>query len=80
MAGVRYCCATNSTLFSTCCNVAVCDDEACCPRCGELIEPADARSRHDLALRIQMGPVRYLQHKQYVARQVANDRRLAGRK
>jgi len=25
---------TNSTMFTQCCQVAICDDEGCCPRCG----------------------------------------------
>lgn len=25
---------TNSTLFTECCEVAICDDEPNCPRCG----------------------------------------------
>jgi hypothetical protein len=74
MAGVRYSGPNNSTLFSTCCDAAVCDDQACCPVCGEEIEPKDARSRHDKALRQQLGPDGYAAHRAHVARQIANDR------
>ena len=28
---------TNSTLFTECCEVAICDDEVCCPKCGRKI-------------------------------------------
>ena len=75
MAGVRYSSPTNSTLFSTCCNCAVCDVETACPVCGEEISPSDARSRHTGALREQMGPARYAEHRAYVEQQMANDRK-----
>jgi len=28
---------TNSTFFTECCGVAICDDERCCPKCGKEI-------------------------------------------
>ena len=55
MAEVRYCCQTNSTLFSTCCGSAVTDKEDKCPSCGEKIWPESARSRHDIAMRSLYG-------------------------
>jgi len=37
---------TNSTFFTLCCTVAICDDEANCPRCGKKIVGWDAKSQH----------------------------------
>lgn len=28
---------TNSTMFTTCCDTAICDDQTECPRCGKLV-------------------------------------------
>lgn len=50
MSTVRYCSPTNSTLFSTCCGCAVCDDELVCPHCKQEIVPRSPRSRHEQAL------------------------------
>ena len=25
---------SNNTMFTICCNTAICDDQACCPACG----------------------------------------------
>ena len=30
---------TNSTQFTTCCNIAIMRDQSCCPGCGSLLEP-----------------------------------------
>ena len=35
---------TNSTFFTLCCHVAICDDEANCPRCGKQVIGWDAKS------------------------------------
>jgi hypothetical protein len=32
MAGVYYCSLYNSTFFTDCCKVAICDDQQKCPR------------------------------------------------
>lgn len=34
----------NSTMFTNCCGVAICDDERCCPVCGRLVIGYDAVS------------------------------------
>lgn len=38
---------TNSTMFTTCCEVAICDDEKCCPKCGKEVIGCDAPTDHD---------------------------------
>lgn len=40
---------TNSTLFTDCCNTAICDDEKECPGCGKRIE-LSPRQRWDKAM------------------------------
>lgn len=35
----------NSTDFTTCCRIAITDDQACCPRCGAEINERSARAR-----------------------------------
>ena len=39
----------NSTMFTTCCSVAICDDQAKCPECKEVIEPRGSRARWERA-------------------------------
>lgn len=39
MPSVYYCSKTNSTFFTTCCHVAICDDQQKCPRCKEDVFP-----------------------------------------
>lgn len=38
---------TNSTMFTECCDVAICDDQACCPQCKRDIIGHDAKSTHE---------------------------------
>lgn len=38
---------TNSTFFTECCEVAICDYEANCPLCKRKIVGHDAESNHD---------------------------------
>lgn len=45
---------TNSTMFTTCCRVAICDDQGSCPNCKEDIEPKGSRARWQHAY----GPIR----------------------
>lgn len=40
---------TNSTMFTQCCEVAICSDEKNCPRCGRLVIGYDAESDHERA-------------------------------
>lgn len=49
MARVRFDSGTNSTMFTTCCGVAICDDERHCPSCGEEV-PYSPRERWDMAM------------------------------
>jgi hypothetical protein len=39
MPGVFYCSPTNSTFFTTCCEVAICDNQQKCPMCGKYVYP-----------------------------------------
>ena len=37
----------NSTMFTDCCHVAICDDEPSCPRCKRKVVGFDAESPHE---------------------------------
>jgi len=37
---------TNSTMFTECCEVAICDDQRCCPQCKRDIIGYDSSSDH----------------------------------
>ena len=37
---------TNSTMFTGCCHVAICDDQPNCPKCGRFVVGHDAGSPH----------------------------------
>jgi len=39
MSGVYYCSPTNSTYFTRCCDVAICDDQQKCPQCKKDVYP-----------------------------------------
>jgi hypothetical protein len=54
MATVYLDSPTNSTLFTTCCNVAINDDQKACPQCRRTITPEAASSRWERAY----GPIR----------------------
>lgn len=47
MKSVFLCSPTNSTMFTTCCEVAICDDEARCPSCGEEVYPGVDATKHE---------------------------------
>lgn len=38
---------TNSTFFTECCRVAICDDQSNCPRCKEKVIGWDVESQHE---------------------------------
>ncbi len=38
---------TNSTLFTECCDTAICDDQRKCPICGRLVIGHDAETDHE---------------------------------
>lgn len=47
---------SNSTMFTTCCDVAITDREQRCPRCGQEVEPVGHGARWSLAYgRIKRG-------------------------
>ncbi len=70
VTGVRYSSPTNSTLFTNCCGVAVCDDQNRCPVCDAEVYPENPRSRHRVALRQQI----YAEHMKRVDRLCREDR------
>lgn len=37
---------TNSTMFTECCETAICDDERLCPKCGREVVGANAATDH----------------------------------
>lgn len=39
MSDVYLCSPTNSQMFTTCCETAICSDEQKCPRCGIDVYP-----------------------------------------
>lgn len=49
MPSVFLCSPTNSTMFTTCCQCAICDDQRCCPKCGIEIDQQGHRSRWEHA-------------------------------
>ena len=64
MISVFLCSPTNSTMFTRCCQVAICDDQANCPRCGQEVYPgADATQHQRRVSRWNMafGPTRRAQ-------------------
>jgi len=43
MSGVHYDSPTNSTFFTTCCQVAICNDQQKCPSCHKDVYPFHER-------------------------------------
>jgi len=37
---------TNSTMFTDCCEVAICNGQQCCPRCGRPVVGDNEESHH----------------------------------
>jgi hypothetical protein len=54
MSTVFLCAPDNSTMFTTCCEVAILDDEKFCPKCRQDVTPTGRRSRWEAAY----GPIR----------------------
>jgi hypothetical protein len=46
MPSVFLCSPTNSQMFTTCCETAICDDQGKCPRCGQDVTPYVPGNRH----------------------------------
>jgi len=46
MRSVFLCSPTNSQMFTSCCETAICEDEACCPKCGDEVYPGKDVSNH----------------------------------
>ena len=38
---------TNSTFFTECCEVAICDSEKCCPLCGREVIGSEIENEHE---------------------------------
>ena len=68
MASVRFSGPNNSTLFTTCCECAICDDQRNCPVCGEEV-PYDSRERHNIAMLQYYGRNRLTKMRQAHARE-----------
>lgn len=49
MPSVFLCSPTNSTMFTTCCEVAITDQQNNCPVCKQEIDPQGARGRWIIA-------------------------------
>jgi hypothetical protein len=47
---VELCCFKNSTLFTSCCGIAILDYQYNCPKCGKSID-AKPKERWDIAMR-----------------------------
>lgn len=45
MASVYFSSQLNSAFFTTCCRVAICDDQERCPCCKEIVEPRSHAGR-----------------------------------
>jgi len=41
---------TNSTMFTECCEVAICNDQRCCPHCNGKVIGHDAETNHKRGL------------------------------
>lgn len=54
MPSVYLCSSTNSTMFTTCCSVAITDDQAHCPQCKSEVHPRSRIGRWEKAF----GPFR----------------------
>lgn len=51
MIGVFLCSPTNSTMFTECCKVAICDNESKCPSCRDEVYPGEAATDHERNMR-----------------------------
>jgi hypothetical protein len=51
MSTIYFCSAFNSTFFTTCCRVAINDDQSLCPKCKTEITPRSHRGRWEAAMR-----------------------------
>lgn len=45
--GVHLCGPYNSTMFTDCCGVAICNDEIKCPSCGRLVIGSDCKTDNE---------------------------------
>ena len=73
MAGVYLSSHTNSTLFTTCCGTAICDDESKCPHCGEDI-PFSPRARWDMGMNGLYGPEKVRKMRQDIQDKMRKER------
>jgi hypothetical protein len=47
MIRVILCGPNNSTIFTNCCEVAICDDQAFCPACKQEVYPGQDATNHE---------------------------------
>ena len=64
MPTVRFSGPNNSTFFTTCCSVAICEGERDCPVCGVAVEPYEHRYRWEVAMKALYGAVRLREMRQ----------------
>jgi len=61
MPTVFLCSSTNSTMFTTCCECAICNDQQYCPRCKQEITPYEPGNPHETGMmrwEVAYGPTR----------------------
>lgn len=61
MKSVFLASTTNSTIFTRCCSVAICDNQSFCPRCKEEVYPGQEGSDHQRSMarwEMAYGPTR----------------------
>lgn len=52
---------TNSTMFTACCGVAICDDQPNCPTCKRKVIGHDANTKHERGIIRWRNATRYWQ-------------------
>lgn len=64
MKRVFLCSPTNSTMFTRCCETAICDDQSFCPKCRQEVYPGEGHTDHQRAMmrwEMAYGPTRRLE-------------------
>lgn len=72
MVGIFWCNPTNSTFFTTCCEVAICDNERKCPRCRKYVYPYFEDMTEDEMEEVGGG---YYNHRAHMARRSVVEKR-----
>jgi len=74
MSRVFYCCCTNSTKFTTCCEAAICDDQTHCPICDEEV-PYSPNERHIQGMESCYGVQGYAKMQSNLRKKIAKEQR-----